>query len=124
MLLRSLRQTVIVLAAAACALACLFSYQLSSPSEADAGAYGFCENAVLSPYQGCAGPATTMYQVYGYGDNASVCVLSSAAPSTERCSGGPNQGVYSATFEFEVGAAYIRNHAGVSNRVHGVYLTH
>lgn len=124
MSLRLLRQSATVLAAAACMLTCLLGYQLSRPGEAHAGTYGFCENVLLGPYGGCAGPAGNMYQAYGYGENASVCVLSSPNPATERCSGGPNQGVYTGVFPFEVGAPYIKNHAGVSNRVHGIYLTH
>lgn len=126
MSLRLLRQSSAALAAAACILTCLFGYQLSKPGEANAGTYGYCENVVLGPHGYCLGGTVRMYQAYGYGENASVCVAAEPYSGTNRCSGGPNQGVYSGTVppEQETAVPWIRNNAGVSNRVHGIYLNH
>jgi hypothetical protein len=100
--------------------------QLSQAPQAKAGVYGFCENVVLPGYGGCYAPAShLMYQVYGWGENASVCVVPEPYGYAERCSGGPNQGVYSADLgENKPARAAIINHAGVANRVHGLELTH
>jgi hypothetical protein len=125
MSLRLLRQSTAVLAAGACMLTCLLGYQLSRPGEAQAGTHGFCENVVLPARNGyCLGGPVNMYQAYGWGENASVCVTAEPYSSTTRCSGGPNQGVYSGTIppESQTAVPWIRNNAGVANRVHGIYL--
>jgi len=61
-----------------------------------------------------------MNQVYGWGDQHSVCVGVQNFPSLRRCSSGAGAGVYSPTFETFTWYPTIDNNAGSSNTVHGV----
>jgi len=108
-------------------LAVCVTVGLGSPAQASASTSAYCNNQTLSNYGACVGGARSLYQTYGWGDEHSVCVwyrTGGWGSSGNRCSSGPEVGVYSAsTFEttWEPG---INVNASGSSVVHGVALTH
>lgn len=116
-------------AAATAALALLTcAFQLGNATKADAdlspdGVYGFCGNVLVHGHEACFGPASEFYQVFGYGDQHSVCVMVGGIPSTQRCSSGPGAGVYSGEVS-SGGTPVIAGNAEGDTNVHGDILTH
>jgi len=98
---------------------------LTGPKAANAAWYNFCSPVTLGGWQGCnSSRAYYINQVYGWGDQHSVCVgMPGLEFAIKRCSSGPEEGVYSGkTNEALNSYAHIENHAAGSNTVHGVAL--
>jgi hypothetical protein len=92
---------------------------LISPSGAEAGTSGYCGNVTLGGYGGCTGSFRSLYAVFGWGDQHSVCVRTVQVGVTT-CSGGAGQGTYD-NFGFTFGGEpQIFNNAAGNNTVHGV----
>ena len=76
------------------------------------------------PYTGCNGAARSQYQVYGWGDQGTVCVGIVSVTGLS-CSSGAGSGVYSAAyFENVYSTPYIENRSGGNNFVHGISLAY
>jgi hypothetical protein len=107
------------LSAAVAVLLCLI-LSVASPSGAKAETItGYCNNQVKGAFETCWGEARTLFRVYGYGDQHSVCVGTSAY-TYSACSGGPGKGVYAPVGYTAWLYPWIQNNAAGSNRVHGV----
>lgn len=92
---------------------------LGSAGQAQAGTSPYCNNQTLGGYQICTGASRTLYQVYGWGDQHSVCVgVNEMVKIT--CSGGPEQGTYNNFGNSYRRTPKISNNAYGSNTVHGV----
>jgi hypothetical protein len=79
----------------------------------------YCGNQTLSNYNTCYGAPRTMYAVFGWGDQHSVCVGASPGAPV-RCSGGPGEGVYDPFGYTAYLTPFISDNAAGSNVVHGV----
>lgn len=88
--------------------------------------------ASTSPYcggwlgggKGCNGSARWLYQTYGWGDQAGVCVALGTGYEWA-CVPRANEGVYSPAWGSNIWVApLIVNPASINNFVHGVALTH
>ncbi len=79
----------------------------------------YCGNQTLAGYESCWGAQRTLYAVYGWGDQHSVCVGTSAYTNTV-CSSGAGAGAYAPVGTTDYLWPWIQNNAGGSNRVHGV----
>lgn len=92
------------------------------PVSAQASTSSYCGNQTLPGYGYCQGAYRMLYQVYGWGDQHSVCVAVSLAFNASRsCSSGPEVGVYSERLSSAAMLdPYISNNAAGSNTVHGV----
>lgn len=95
--------------------------QVSRPAAADAAATPYCNPATLGGYQACVGGWMNFYQLYGWGDQHSVCV--NRLNWEKRCSSGPGAGVYSPVYSPPNGYPAISNNAAGSNTVHGIALS-
>jgi hypothetical protein len=107
-------------------LLCVIAILLGGAPKADAAVYGFCENVHVGGYGTCqmtVPSANGTYQDYGWGDLHSVCVLLGPFGDTQRCSGGPGQGVYSGTLPYGSYYPAVTNNAAGDNYLHGVYFT-
>jgi hypothetical protein len=103
---------------------CVIAMLFGGVPKANAEVYGFCENVLLGQNGYCGGPATGMYQDYGWGDQHSVCVDIRPWPGVRRCSSGAGAGVYSGEISKGTGGTpWIENNAPGENYVHGIYLT-
>lgn len=120
------RQNIRRLVAASAAVAALLCVLLIHSAPAKAEVFGFCGNVQLPGNGSCeAGSWVSTHQDYGWGDNHSVCVWLRPFNGGERCSGGPNQGVYSEQLSEDVVLRpVIVNNAAGANYVHGVYFTY
>lgn len=96
---------------------------LIGTSPAKASWSNYCNPITLAGNTGCSGSARYMHQVYGWGDQHSVCVGSMSMSSTWRCSSGPGAGVYSTTFGPLTWYPGIQNNAAGTNTVHGISFT-
>lgn len=93
------------------------------PVSAQASTSPYC-GGWLGPSHWCGGAPRWLYQNYGWGDQAGVCVATNRGGELY-CVGGANQGVYSANAGSNIWAEpIIVNPAGFNNYVHGVSLTH
>lgn len=93
------------------------------PAAADASTSTYCAGW-KSPWQECGGARRPMYQAYGWGDQASVCVAVAEWTGLP-CSSGAGSGVYSAQLGSNVNAIpWIKNNSSGNNYVHGVALTY
>ena len=96
---------------------------LGSPTDARAGVSNYCNNYTLGGWAACSGAARTLYAVYGWGDQRSVCVWAAVPPGgagpNSACSGGAGQGAYAPQPQAWL-IPYISNNSGVANTVHGV----
>jgi len=93
------------------------------PRGAEATWSGYC-TVTLGSYGQCIDSTPrAMHQVYGWGDQHSVCVQAANLPSTRRCSSGPGAGVYSPVFEEFTWYPRIDNNAAGTNSVHGLSFT-
>jgi hypothetical protein len=120
------RTSVVAVLAALAMVTCALQFGIPPKADADLspdGVYGFCGNYLVHGNEACFGPASEFYQVFGYGDQHSVCVLVGGIPSTERCSSGPGAGVYSGEVS-SGGTPVIRGNAEGDTNVHGDILTH
>jgi len=96
---------------------------LSGPASAQASTSNYC-TGWQSSGGSCEGAGRYMYQVYGLGDQGSVCVAM-AFYTGWSCSSGAGSGVYSGeTFKNVATSPLIKNNFGGNNFVHGVALTH
>lgn len=107
-------------------LGCLLAVSVglvAGPASAQASTSEYC-GGWESPNTGCSGAARWLYQAYGWGDQAGVCVV--IAGKTEwRCTTHASEGVYSPSTVSNVWAQpAIQNWSNVNNFVHGVALTH
>lgn len=95
---------------------------IAGPASAQASTSPYCGGWQAAGH-GCFGAARWLYQTYGWGNQAGVCV---AWGSSEMyCVPRANEGVYSPNAGSNVWAQpYILNPAGVSNYLNGVALTH
>ena len=93
------------------------------PAAADASSTNYC-GGWKSAWQDCTGGSRQLYQTYGWGDQASVCV--GVAPQYGvACSSGAGAGVYSQSLDQNYNSSpWIKNNSGGDNYVHGVALTH
>jgi hypothetical protein len=96
---------------------------IAGQEQAKAGWSNYCNGVTLGGGQGCTDFARYMNQVYGWGDQRSVCVGISGAQWSWRCSSGPGAGVYSPTFGPGTFYPGISNNAAGANTVHGVALS-
>ncbi len=93
------------------------------PATAGASTSPYC-GGWKSPYQECGGEGRWLYQTYGWGDQASVCVGIGGWTGIS-CSSGAGSGVYSGQMPSNVHSwPYIKNNSNGNNYVHGVALTH
>ncbi len=113
----------VLLALGAAVLAMCLGIFAASPANSQAfTTTTYCEGQALPGWIACYGAPRSLYAVYGWGDQHSVCVYGSrvgGAPVVQACSGGPGQGVYAAQGTSEVLTPVIRNNAGGGNIVHG-----
>lgn len=94
-----------------------------SAGKASAGVSSYCGNQTLGAWGWCSGSPRTLYRVYGWGDQHSVCVSISGAPGTGwgyTCSSGPGVGVYGPSYEPAYLYPDISNNSAGTNTVHGV----
>jgi len=109
-------------------LAALFSLMalavaIAMPAAANASTSNYC-GGWKSPHQECSGEARWVYQTYGWGDQASVCVGIGGWTGVS-CSSGAGSGVYSGQMASNVYSwLYLSNNSNVNNYTHGVALTH
>jgi hypothetical protein len=101
--------------------AAAMSLGLLGPTLAQAGVGNFCNPTTLTGFQWCQGPGQVLTQVYGWGDQHSVCVKINGGE--KRCSGGPGAGVYSPAYPPLYAFPLIQNNAAGNNTVHGVVFT-
>jgi hypothetical protein len=93
------------------------------PATASASTSPYC-GGWKGPWGGCEGAGRQLYQVYGWGDQASVCVYIVHSTGYS-CSSGAGSGVYSGQLPFNVtDIPAIKNNSGVNNFLHGVAFTH
>lgn len=117
----ALRQPRILLALlGSCAALCL---GLMGPAHANAAVTPFCNPANLGGWGECVGTTQYLNQVYGWGDQHSVCVEAYPYNSSRRCSSGPGAGVYTPFLGTIVAQPRILNNAAGANTVHGVALS-
>lgn len=108
---------------AALGLVVALAFAVALPSAADASTSTYC-GGWKSPWQECGGTSRPLYQTYGWGDQASVCVGIGGWTGLS-CSSGAGAGVYSGELISNVNSyPYIKNNSGGNNFVHGVALTH
>lgn len=93
------------------------------PKGAEASWSGYCTVTLNNRYDYCNGSLRDLHQVYGWGDQHSVCVSIVPYSWTERCSSGPGAGVYSPTVTYMQYVPRISNNAAGSNLVHGISFT-
>jgi hypothetical protein len=104
-------------------LAALAVSLISGPTAAQASTSEYC-GGWKSPGQECSGAARWVYQTYGWGDQASVCVGIGGWTGVS-CSSGAGAGVYSGQMSSNVYSwLYMKNNSSINNYVHGVALTH
>lgn len=78
----------------------------------------------LGPVGECYGASRALYQTYGWGEQAGVCV-GIEYWGTAYCTTNANTGVYSWNIGMNVQARpWIRNNSSGNNLVHGVALTY
>lgn len=112
------RRPKVILALGAAVIAMCMGLVAASPPESQAFTTTvYCEGRVLGGEQSCWGAERSMYAVFGWGDQHSVCVGWSVV--TGPCSGGPGQGVYDAFGTTHYAAPRISNNAPGTNTVHG-----
>lgn len=100
-------------------VALCMTWLLASPSNASAGTSPYCNNQTLGSYAVCVGAQRSLYAVYGWGENHTVCV-SSVEVGSFACSPQPGAGAY-VNFGFTFwGTPRIENNAVGNNVVHGV----
>jgi hypothetical protein len=107
-------------------LLCVAAMLFGSTPKADAAVYGFCENVHVGGTGYCQMTVPSVngtYQDYGWGDLHSVCVSLAPLSWSQRCSGGPGQGVYSGTVPYGSYYPTVTNNAEGDNYLHGVYFT-
>jgi hypothetical protein len=95
---------------------------LLGPKPAEASWANFCNPATLGGYGECVGTTQYLNQVYGWGDQHSVCVEAYPYNSSRRCSSGPGAGVYTPAMGNIVAQPRILNNAAGTTTVHGVVL--
>jgi hypothetical protein len=119
---QAFRQPRVLLAlVGSCAALCL---GLIGPANANAASTPFCNPVTVGAYVGCNGPLIYLNQVYGWGDQHSVCVgIAGLEFAVKRCSSGPGAGVYSGTAGAMQYTPHIENHAAGTNTLHGVALS-
>jgi hypothetical protein len=94
----------------------------SGPASAEASTSPYC-GGWKSAWQDCTGALRYLYQTYGWGDQASVCVAVAPGYGTA-CSSGAGNGVYSARLDTNHYVdPWIKNNSGGNNYVHGVALS-
>lgn len=108
----------VVLASLACLLVLLFAS--ANAEQAEASWANFCNPVTLGGYGSCHGGSQYLSQVYGWGDQHSVCVESYPTSSSRRCSSGAGAGVYTPNLGKVAGMPTIANNAAGTNTVHGV----
>jgi len=97
---------------------------ISGPAAAQASTSNYC-GGWKGPWVDCGGASRQLYQTYGWGDQASVCVGMTYSSGGWSCSSGAGSGVYSGQLAYNVtDIPRIKNNSGVNNYVHGVALTH
>jgi hypothetical protein len=93
---------------------------ITGPASAEAATSTYC-TGWQGAWGNCAGAARTLYQTYGWGDQAPVCV--SVGGWGYRCSSAAGAGVYSDRVPFNwYNTPNIVNNSGKTNFVHGVAL--
>jgi len=96
---------------------------ISGPAAAEASTSNYCTGS-LGASKECVGSSRWLYQTYGWGDQASVCV-SITYWMGPTCSAGAGAGAYSGRIGQHVySSPWIKNNSGISNFVHGVALTY
>jgi hypothetical protein len=95
---------------------------LIGPHSAEASWSNYCNPVTLGKEGYCWGTPRAMHQVYGWGDQHSVCVAGPWQWSA-RCSAGPGAGVYSPQFEYGTYIPRIWNNAAGTNTAHGISFT-
>lgn len=101
-------------------LALCISLLLSSAPGAQAGTSSYCSNQTLGSHARCGGAGRTLYALYGWGDQHSVCVGVYELPGHYTCSGGAGQGTYNDLGTTAWFTPWIQNNAEGNNTVHGV----
>lgn len=95
---------------------------LLSAKPAEANWANFCNPQTLGAWQACHGTGQYLNQVYGWGDQHSVCVEAYPTSSSRRCSSGPGAGVYTPALGSVAAIPTIANNAAGTNTVHGIVL--
>lgn len=98
------------------------SLALLGPKPVEANWANYCNPVTLGSNGECATSPHVMNQLYGWGDQHSVCVGWQYNGAVTRCSSGPGAGVYTPVFETFTWYPMIRNNSAGTNTVHGVVL--
>ena len=98
----------------------VLSFGALKSDAAEASWANFCNPVTLGGYGSCHGGSQYLSQVYGWGDQHSVCVEAYPTSSSRRCSSGPGAGVYTPNLGSVPGMPTIINNASGTNTVHGV----
>lgn len=110
-------------------MALLFSVALlcvsvMAPKQAAASWSNYCNPVTLPErFDYCHGSLRYLHQVYGWGDQHSVCVSIAPFSWSQRCSSGPGAGVYSPKVSFSAYVPTISNNAPGWNTAHGISFT-
>jgi hypothetical protein len=95
---------------------------LATAPKAHASTSVYCGNQTLSGWADCRGSARTLNAVYGWGDQAGVCVSAIIGPTMapQACTGNAGTGVYKPLSSYYYATPWIQNYSGKTNTVHGV----
>jgi len=104
------------------ALAAAATLMLTAGQSAEASTSVYCGNQTLSPWAPCTGTHRTLNAVYGWGDQAGVCVSASIAGNLAQgaCTGQAGAGAYKTFPGYYDAVPWIQNSSGKTNTVHGV----
>jgi len=95
----------------------------AGPASAQAAITPYC-GGWKGPWDWCAGAYRVLYQTYGWGEQAGVCVAPHHGWQV-RCTTKANTGVYSDAWnEDMLGAPFISNNSNQNNFVHGLAGSH
>lgn len=108
--------------AAAGLLVAIAMVLFASAPEARASTSPYCGNVTLQANQDCTGALRRLYAVYGWGDQAGVCVSAWIGLNlvAQKCTSSAATGVYNPFPGTYDGKPWIKNNSGRTNTVHGV----
>jgi hypothetical protein len=100
----------------------LIALLLVTTPKAEAAPTAYCGNVTLGAWGQCTGAARTFNAVYGWGDQAGVCVsaIIGGVRYAGACSGSAGTGAYNPLPGYYYAVPWIENNSGVTNTVHGV----
>lgn len=96
---------------------------LAGPKSAEASWSNYCNPVTLAGNKSCVGTPRAFHQLYGWGDQHSVCVGIAWLQWSIKCSSGPGAGVYTEKFAYNTYYPGIINNSAGTNTVHGISFT-